>query len=143
MVLHTTDVLRVPYSCGVVLVFLVVAGNSFWVLCTYLLYRTVVWRESKFCTNFCVESKLSFPPQQKNYTTTQLYCTLSTYVTPKTIYCQNQKTKPISRQNQKLTQQHNWKKGSSSPREAWEGSSSPCKASVFVPPSVFPSVSKG
>ena len=30
LVLHTTYVLRVPYSCGVVLVFLVVAGNSFW-----------------------------------------------------------------------------------------------------------------
>jgi hypothetical protein len=28
------------------------------------------------------------------------------------------KSKPISRQNQKLTQQHNWKKSSSSPREA-------------------------
>ncbi len=30
MALHTTYVLRVPYSCGVVLVFLVLAGNSFW-----------------------------------------------------------------------------------------------------------------
>ncbi len=29
-VLHTTYALRVPYSCGAVLVFLVVAGNSFW-----------------------------------------------------------------------------------------------------------------
>ncbi len=28
------------------------------------------------------------------------------------------KPKPISRQNQKLTQQHNWKKSSSSPRKA-------------------------
>ncbi len=64
----------------------------------------------------------------KTDTTTQLYCTLSTYVTPKTISHQNQKTnttlqlyctlstqvcktkKPISRQNQKLTQNHNWKK---------------------------------
>ena len=27
MVLHTTYVLRVPYSCGVVLVFLILAGN--------------------------------------------------------------------------------------------------------------------
>ncbi len=42
--------------------------------------------------------------------------------------------KPISHQNQKLTQQHNWKKGSSSPREAWAGSSSPREASVFVSP---------
>jgi hypothetical protein len=40
------------------------------------------------------------------------------------------KPKPISRQNQKLTQQHNWKKGSSSPREAWAGYSSLRKASV-------------
>ena len=30
MVVHTTYVLRVPYSCGVVLVFLVLAENSFW-----------------------------------------------------------------------------------------------------------------
>ncbi len=42
MVLHTTYVLRVPNSCGVVLVFLVLAGNSFLVLCTYLVYNTVV-----------------------------------------------------------------------------------------------------
>jgi hypothetical protein len=64
---------------------------------------------------------------QKTDTTAQPYCTLSTYVTPKTISCQNQKTnttpqlyctlstwyvkpKPISCQNQKLTQQHNWNK---------------------------------
>ncbi len=41
--------------------------------------------------------------------------------------------KPISRQNQKLTQQqHNLKKGSSRPREAWAGSSSPREASVFL-----------
>jgi hypothetical protein len=30
LVLHTTYVLGVPYSCGVVLLFLVLAGNSFW-----------------------------------------------------------------------------------------------------------------
>ncbi len=36
-------------------------------------------------------------------------------------------------QNKKLTQQHNWRKSSSSPR----------KACVFVPLSVIPSVSKG
>ncbi len=30
LVLHTPYVLRVPYSCGVVLVFLVLPGNSFW-----------------------------------------------------------------------------------------------------------------
>ncbi len=30
LVLHTTYVLGVPNSCGVVLVFLVLAGNSFW-----------------------------------------------------------------------------------------------------------------
>ncbi len=35
--------------------------------------------------------------------------------------------------NKKLTQQHNWKKGSSSPR----------KASVVIPLSVIPSVSEG
>ncbi len=41
--------------------------------------------------------------------------------------------KPISHQNQKLTQQHNWKKSSSSPREA----------SVFLCLSVRLSVRKG
>jgi hypothetical protein len=41
--------------------------------------------------------------------------------------------KPISHQNTKLTQQHNWKKGSSSPRVA----------SVFVSLSVILSVRKG
>ena len=30
LVLRTTYVLRVPYSCGVMLVFLVLAGNGFW-----------------------------------------------------------------------------------------------------------------
>ncbi len=35
LILHTTYVLRVPYSCGVVLVFLVLAGNVFGV--TYVL----------------------------------------------------------------------------------------------------------
>ena len=40
-------VLGVPYSCGVVLVYLVVAGNSFCVTySTYLVYNTVLWRES-------------------------------------------------------------------------------------------------
>ncbi len=37
MVVHTNYVLRVPYSCGVVLVCLVLAGNSFGVT-----YNTVV-----------------------------------------------------------------------------------------------------
>ena len=35
-------VLRVPYSCDFVLVFLVLAGNSYLVLRTYLVYNTVV-----------------------------------------------------------------------------------------------------
>ncbi len=30
LVLHTPCVLRVPNSCGVALVFFVLAGNSFW-----------------------------------------------------------------------------------------------------------------
>jgi hypothetical protein len=30
LVLHTPYVLRVPYSCGVVLVFFVLVGNCFW-----------------------------------------------------------------------------------------------------------------
>jgi hypothetical protein len=53
LVLHTTYVLRVPYSCGVVLVFLVPAGNVF-VLHTYLVYNTVV----RLCQFFVVAGKL-------------------------------------------------------------------------------------
>ncbi len=55
MVLHTTYVLRVPYSCGVVLVFLVVVGNIF-VLRTYLVYNTVV----RLCQFFCCGGKVNF-----------------------------------------------------------------------------------
>ncbi len=42
MVLHTTYVLRLPYSCGVVLVFFGSGGKLFLVLLTYLVYNTVV-----------------------------------------------------------------------------------------------------
>ena len=98
-----------------------------------------------------IRTKLAFPPQQKTDTTAQLCCTLSTYVTPKIISCQIKKltqhhncivlwvhiyvvckTKTYFPPEQKLTEQHNWKKGSSSPRVA----------SVFVSLSVFLSVSK-
>ncbi len=104
--------------------------------------------KKKFGFNKKIRTKFTFLPQQKNDTTAQLYCTLSTYITPKTIPRQNQKTnttpllygtlstqqyvqpKPISHQSKKLKQQHNWKKGSSSPREA----------SVFISLSVIPSM---
>ena len=56
MVLHTTYVIRVPYSCGVVLVFLVLAGNSFLMLHTYLVYNAVV----RLCQFFCCGGKLNF-----------------------------------------------------------------------------------
>ncbi len=39
-----------------------------------------------------IRTKLAFPPQQKTETTAQLFCTLSTYVTPKTISRQIKKT---------------------------------------------------
>ena len=52
MVLHTTYVLRVPYSCGVVLVFLVLAENSFWYVRTQV-YNTVV----RLCHFFCCGGK--------------------------------------------------------------------------------------
>jgi hypothetical protein len=39
-----------------------------------------------------IGTRLAFPPQQKTDTTAQLYCTLSTYVTPTPIYHQNRKT---------------------------------------------------
>ncbi len=45
--------------------------------------KKILGFKKKICT------KLAFPPQQKTDTTAQLYCTLSTYVTPT----------PISRQN--------------------------------------------
>ena len=56
MVLHTPYVLRVPYSCGVVLVFLVLVGNSYGV--TYVLsvqYSCAVVSVFLFCgkANFC------------------------------------------------------------------------------------------
>ncbi len=93
-----------------------------------------------FCELFPATTK-------KTDTTAQLYCTLSMCVTLKTISRQNQKTNtppqlyctlsstcvcrsnPFPHQNQKTdtTQQHNRKKGSSSPR----------KASVFVSLSVI------
>jgi hypothetical protein len=38
--------------------------------------------------------KLTFPPQQQNDTTAQLYCTLRTNITARTISHQNQKTNP-------------------------------------------------
>ncbi len=56
MVLHTTYVLRVPYSCGVVLVFFSFfdsGGKLFLVLLTYLVYNTVV----RLCQFFCCGRK--------------------------------------------------------------------------------------
>ncbi len=50
MVLNTTYVLRVPYSCGVVLVFLVLPGGVTYVL----VYSTVV----RLCQFFVVTGKL-------------------------------------------------------------------------------------
>ncbi len=78
----------------------------------------------------CSHFENYFLPQPKNWhnRTTVLYITLSTYKTPKTISRKNQKTnttpqlyctlstqvvcktKTCSHQNQKLTQQHHWKK---------------------------------
>ncbi len=40
-----------------------------------------------------IGTKLAFLPQQKTDSTAQLYCTLSTYVTPTPISHQNQKNK--------------------------------------------------
>ncbi len=57
-------------------------------ICTrrkFPLYEKKIWiqQENSY--------KISFPARRNNDTTTQLYCTLSTYVTPKTISRQNQK----------------------------------------------------
>ncbi len=48
--------------------------------------KKILGFNKKICTT------LAFPPQQKTDTTTQLYCTISTYVTPTPISRQNQKT---------------------------------------------------
>jgi hypothetical protein len=53
LVLHTTYVLRVPYSCGVVLVFFGSGGKSILVLLMYLVYNTVV----RLCLFFCCGRK--------------------------------------------------------------------------------------
>ncbi len=47
--------------------------------------KKILGFNKKICT------KLAFPPQQKTDLTAQLYCTLSTYVTPTPISHQNQK----------------------------------------------------
>ncbi len=44
------------HNCGVVLVFLVLAGNSFLVLRTYLVYNMVV----RLCHFFCCGGKVDF-----------------------------------------------------------------------------------
>jgi hypothetical protein len=78
-------------------------------------------------TKYVHNTKNYFPPQPKNYhnTTTVLYSKyMSMYV--------NQNLFPARTKNWHNIQ-HNWKKGSSSPRAA----------SVFVSLSVFLSVSKG
>jgi hypothetical protein len=114
--------------------------NAHWKSKGALILRTISRHNTIFCHN------------QKTDTTTQVYCTLSTYVIPKTISHQNQKANTMPQlyctldmyvsntkiyfppETTKLTQQHsNWKKSSSSPRAA----------SVFVPPSFRPWVSKG
>ncbi len=81
----------------------------------------------KYCTlSMYITPKTISRCNQKTNTTPQLYCTLSTWVCkPKTYFPPEPKTD--------RTQQHNWKKGSSSP----------CKASVFVSLSVILSVCKG
>ncbi len=46
LVLHTPYVLRVPYICGVVIIFFVLAGNSFWYVrtqCTIQLCGCVIF----------------------------------------------------------------------------------------------------
>ncbi len=61
LVLQTTYVLRIPYSCGVVLVFLVLAGNSFWCYDNTVSCAGVsiflLWQESQFSKYFLVESE--------------------------------------------------------------------------------------
>ena len=116
-------------------------------------YKESSWYFGETIVTVRYSYKINFPATTKNWhsCTTVSYCTLSTYVTPKFISRQNQKnwhntttvwyskyivvctTKTYFPPEPKLAQQHNWKKDSSSPREAWgAGSSSPRKASEFV-----------
>jgi hypothetical protein len=53
LVLHTSYVLRVPYRCGVVLVFFNLAGYSLWYIVLSKQYCTVVW----VCQFFCCGGK--------------------------------------------------------------------------------------
>jgi hypothetical protein len=64
LVLHTTYVRKVPYSCGVVLVFWfwreIVFGVTYVLSVQYscaVVSVFLLWRENKFSTNFLVESK--------------------------------------------------------------------------------------
>ncbi len=54
-------------------------------------FTSDAFRKRRKRENSTVAPKLTFLPQQKNDTNAQLYCTLSTYITPKTISRQNQK----------------------------------------------------
>ncbi len=61
--LHTY-VLRVPYSCGIVSVFLVLAGNSFWYVRSYhtvvvLCYFFCSGREIVFCITYVLSVQYS------------------------------------------------------------------------------------
>ncbi len=59
---------------------------------TNIIEENFICTRRKFGFNKKIRTKLTFPPQQqKNDTTAQWYCTLSTYVTPKTISQQNKK----------------------------------------------------
>ncbi len=63
MVLDTPYVLRVPYNCGVVYVFLIWREIVFGTYVLSVHYSCAVvsvfllWRESKFSTNYLVESE--------------------------------------------------------------------------------------
>jgi hypothetical protein len=60
---------------------------------------------------YICNTKNHFPPEPKKLT--QHHNCMVVYVHKEYV-----KSKPISSQNKKLKQQHNWKKGSSSPRKA-------------------------
>jgi hypothetical protein len=79
-------------------------------------YPFLCWKR-KFGFNKKIHTKL--PKLTTKYLNTST--TIKKILVPKKMLSSLRKyvkPKPISRQNQKLTQQHNWKKSSSSPREA-------------------------
>ena len=67
------------------------SSQYFWGMIAYVREENFLCTRRKFGFNKKYRTKSTFPPQKKNDTTSQLYCTLNKYVTPKNISRHNQK----------------------------------------------------